>query len=109
MRTDDSPAGDQPREPGLDSETARRMGSARSPAKRRAAQENGKRGGWKKGSPKSEATKRKTSATKTLQMLRRVLGSPPEAAPDDRPRSTVSQGMLRRHVQEGPLSFRKAG
>jgi len=50
------------------------MGSVRTDAKRQAARENGKRGGWKKGRPLSMETRLKISATKTRQMLRRVFG-----------------------------------
>lgn len=49
------------------------MGSASTPAKREAARENGKLGGWAKGRPRSEETRRRISATKTRKMLERLL------------------------------------
>jgi len=65
-----------PKRRALPADLARRMGMSTSEAKRTAARANGRLGGWPKGRPLSEETRRKISATKTLKMLNRLLGRP---------------------------------
>ncbi|BDI31466.1 hypothetical protein CCAX7_35170 [Capsulimonas corticalis] len=55
------------------------MGSSSTPAKREAARESGKLGGWAKGRPRSKETRRRISATKTRRMLERLLHPEPDA------------------------------
>jgi hypothetical protein len=49
------------------------MGKARTPAKKAAAIENGKLGGWPKGRPRSEATRRSISNTQRERAALRRL------------------------------------